>query len=125
MPDVVLVDLALDYAATRRLASADQCQPAYQAGRPAAGLRLRALADGRRAGAGRHAHRLHAANEAADAVNQGVCSAADADMAMQKGVNYPRGPAGLGRCRSARIPHGDVLRNLAPPMAKTATASRR
>jgi len=31
-------------------------------------------------------------NEAADAVNQGVCSAADADMAMQKGLNYPRGP---------------------------------
>ena len=32
------------------------------------------------------------ANEAADAVNQGVCDAAAADMAMQKGVNYPRGP---------------------------------
>jgi 3-hydroxybutyryl-CoA dehydrogenase len=32
------------------------------------------------------------ANEAADAVNQGVCSAQAADLAMQKGVNYPRGP---------------------------------
>jgi 3-hydroxybutyryl-CoA dehydrogenase len=32
------------------------------------------------------------ANEAADAVQQGVCSAADADLAMRKGVNYPRGP---------------------------------
>jgi 3-hydroxybutyryl-CoA dehydrogenase len=32
------------------------------------------------------------ANEAADAVNQGVCSAADVDLAMRKGVNYPRGP---------------------------------
>ncbi len=32
------------------------------------------------------------ANEAADAVHQGVCSAADADLAMQAGVNYPRGP---------------------------------
>ena len=32
------------------------------------------------------------ANEAADTVNQGVCSVADVDMAMQKGVNYPRGP---------------------------------
>ena len=32
------------------------------------------------------------ANEAADAVHQGVCSAADADAAMQLGVNYPRGP---------------------------------
>ncbi|WP_445004859.1 3-hydroxyacyl-CoA dehydrogenase PaaH [Halomonas mongoliensis] len=32
------------------------------------------------------------ANEAADAVLQGVCSAADGDLAMQAGVNYPRGP---------------------------------
>jgi 3-hydroxybutyryl-CoA dehydrogenase len=32
------------------------------------------------------------ANEAADAVNQGVCDARAADIAMQKGVNYPRGP---------------------------------
>ncbi|HEY5718729.1 MAG TPA: 3-hydroxyacyl-CoA dehydrogenase family protein, partial [Motiliproteus sp.] len=31
-------------------------------------------------------------NEAADAVLQGVCSASDADRAMQGGVNYPRGP---------------------------------
>ncbi|MCP4597750.1 3-hydroxyacyl-CoA dehydrogenase PaaH [Neptuniibacter sp.] len=32
------------------------------------------------------------ANEAADAVNQGVCTAADADVAMRGGVNYPKGP---------------------------------
>jgi 3-hydroxybutyryl-CoA dehydrogenase len=32
------------------------------------------------------------ANEAFDAVNQGVCSAQAVDVAMQKGVNYPRGP---------------------------------
>ncbi len=32
------------------------------------------------------------ANEAADAVHQGVCSAEAVDLAMQKGVNYPRGP---------------------------------
>jgi 3-hydroxybutyryl-CoA dehydrogenase len=32
------------------------------------------------------------ANEAADAVHQGVCSARAVDIAMQKGVNYPRGP---------------------------------
>jgi 3-hydroxybutyryl-CoA dehydrogenase len=32
------------------------------------------------------------ANEAADAVNQGVCSAEAVDIAMQKGVNYPCGP---------------------------------
>ncbi len=32
------------------------------------------------------------ANEAAEAVNKGVCSASDVDLAMQKGVNYPKGP---------------------------------
>ena len=32
------------------------------------------------------------ANEAADTVNQGVCSVADCDLAMRKGVNYPLGP---------------------------------
>ena len=32
------------------------------------------------------------ANEAADAVYQGVCDAAAADTAMRYGVNYPRGP---------------------------------
>ena len=32
------------------------------------------------------------ANEASDAVNQGVCTAADADVAMRGGVNYPKGP---------------------------------
>ncbi len=31
-------------------------------------------------------------NEAADAVQQGVCSQAGADAAMKLGVNYPRGP---------------------------------
>ena len=32
------------------------------------------------------------ANEAADAVNQGVCSETAADSAMRLGVNYPLGP---------------------------------
>jgi 3-hydroxybutyryl-CoA dehydrogenase len=32
------------------------------------------------------------ANEAADAVNQGVCDAQSADAAMRLGVNYPCGP---------------------------------
>ena len=31
-------------------------------------------------------------NEAADAVQQGVCDPAGADAAMQLGVNYPAGP---------------------------------
>jgi 3-hydroxybutyryl-CoA dehydrogenase len=32
------------------------------------------------------------ANEAADAVNQGVCDAPAVDTAMRLGVNYPCGP---------------------------------
>jgi 3-hydroxybutyryl-CoA dehydrogenase len=32
------------------------------------------------------------ANEAADVVQQGIASAADTDLAMVNGVNYPRGP---------------------------------
>lgn len=35
-------------------------------------------------------------NEAADAVNQRVCSAGDVDIAMQRGLNYPLGPLAWG-----------------------------
>jgi 3-hydroxybutyryl-CoA dehydrogenase len=31
-------------------------------------------------------------NEAVDVVNQGVCSLQDVDLAMLKGVNYPKSP---------------------------------
>jgi 3-hydroxybutyryl-CoA dehydrogenase len=51
------------------------------------------------------------ANEAADAVNQGVCSAQAVDIAMQKGVNYPRGP--LAWAESVGLAHvATVLSNL-------------
>jgi len=51
------------------------------------------------------------ANEAADAVNQGVCDAAAADAAMRLGVNYPRGPlAWADQVGVATI--RDVLANL-------------
>ena len=36
-------------------------------------------------------------NEAADAVNQGVCQQVDADTAMKLGVNYPEGPIEWGQ----------------------------
>ena len=52
------------------------------------------------------------ANEAADAVNQGVCTAADADMAMTKGVKYPRGPLAWADDLGLRAARG-VLDNLA------------
>jgi 3-hydroxybutyryl-CoA dehydrogenase len=52
------------------------------------------------------------ANEAADAVNQGVCTAPAVDIAMQKGVNYPRGP--LAWADTVGISHiVTVLSNLA------------
>ncbi|MBC7455753.1 MAG: 3-hydroxyacyl-CoA dehydrogenase PaaC [Massilia sp.] len=95
-PDTVLFDLAFDYASATRiaLARADQCSEA--AWNAAVGLFQ---------GAGFTVTRIDdvpgmvvmrtvamLANEAADAVNHGVCSASAVDIAMQKGVNYPRGP---------------------------------
>ena len=94
--DVVLFDLALDYASASRMAiaSADQADPAaleraagfFQAlGKPvsvvddAPGLVvMRTVA--------------MLVNEAADAVHQGIGTLEDVDLAMLKGVNYPRGP---------------------------------
>jgi 3-hydroxybutyryl-CoA dehydrogenase len=95
-PDTVLFDLALDYGSARRIAvtHADQCSPAaYHAVvglLQAAGFIVTRLDDVPGMAVMRTVAML--ANEAADAVNQGVCSAAAADIAMQKGVNYPRGP---------------------------------
>ncbi|MCC7413658.1 MAG: 3-hydroxyacyl-CoA dehydrogenase [Gammaproteobacteria bacterium] len=94
--DLVLFDLALDYGTTPRivLAAADQ---ASQAARDSAAALFQAL--GKQVTyvddtAGMILMRILAtlANEAADAVGQGVCTPADADTAMLFGVNYPRGP---------------------------------
>ncbi|WP_050468039.1 3-hydroxyacyl-CoA dehydrogenase [Herbaspirillum chlorophenolicum] len=96
LPDIIVVDLALDYASAKRLAvaHADQCgDDAYRAGvglLQAAGYAISRLDDVPGLAVMRTVAML--ANEAADTVNQGVCTIADADMAMQKGVNYPRGP---------------------------------
>ena len=95
-PDTVLFDLALDYASAKRIAVAcsDQCSPAaYQSVVglfQAAGFIVTRLDDVPGMAVMRTVAML--ANEAADAVNQGVCNAKAADIAMQKGVNYPRGP---------------------------------
>ncbi len=95
-PPLVLVDLALDYGSATRvaLAAADQASPDDLA--RAAGL-FQAL--------GKEVSRIDdvpgmlvmrtvcmLANEAADAVNQGVCDAAAVDTAMRLAVNYPKGP---------------------------------
>jgi 3-hydroxybutyryl-CoA dehydrogenase len=94
--DTVLVDLALDFSKATRVAvtRADQCSDAAYSSivalLQAAGFAVSRLDDVPGMAVMRTVAML--ANEAADTVNQGVCSAADADMAMQKGVNYPRGP---------------------------------
>ena len=95
-PNTVLIDLALDYHKATRLAIsvAAQCDP--QAVQDAIGV-LQA--------AGFAVSRLHdipglivmrtvsmLANEAADAVYQGVCTPQAVDTAMRLGVNYPCGP---------------------------------
>jgi 3-hydroxybutyryl-CoA dehydrogenase len=95
-PDTVLFDLALDYGKASRiaLARADQCgEAAWNAAVglfQAAGFTVTRLDDVPGMALMRTVAML--ANEAADAVNQGVCSAEAVDIAMQKGVNYPRGP---------------------------------
>jgi 3-hydroxybutyryl-CoA dehydrogenase len=95
-PDTVLFDLMLDPAKATRiaLAKADQCgETAWRAAVglfQAAGYEVTRLDDVPGMAVMRTVAML--ANEAADAVNQGVCSARAVDVAMQKGVNYPRGP---------------------------------
>ena len=94
--DTILFDLLLDPAGATRiaLARADQCADgAWQAAVglfQAAGFAVTRLDDVPGMAVMRTVAML--ANEAADAVNQGVCSARAVDIAMQKGVNYPRGP---------------------------------
>lgn len=115
-PDTVLYDLVLDGAGATRiaLARADQCSDAawdatvglFQA----AGFTVTRLDDVPGMAVMRTVAML--ANEAADAVNHGVCSAEAVDIAMQKGVNYPRGP--LAWADSVGLAHiVTVLSNLA------------
>jgi 3-hydroxybutyryl-CoA dehydrogenase len=94
--DLVLVDLALDFASAKRiaLAKADSCSDAAYRGVVAmmqlAGYAVSQLQDVPGMAVMRTVAML--ANEAAEAVNHGVCTAEAADLAMLKGVNYPRGP---------------------------------
>ena len=96
LPGTVVFDLALDYASATRIgiAAARQCPPpalrAAVALLQAAGLQVSLLNDVPGLAVMRTVAML--ANEAADAVNQGVCSAEGADAAMKLGVNYPLGP---------------------------------
>ncbi len=94
--NTVLIDLALDYDKATRLAlaAAEQCEPAAISAATgllqAAGFAVSRLLDIPGLVVMRTVAML--ANEAADAVNQGVCSETAADAAMRLGVNYPQGP---------------------------------
>jgi len=114
--DIVLVDLARDFSSAQRvaLARAAQCSDAaYEAAVAlfqAAGYMVSPLADVPGMIVMRTVAML--ANEVADAVNQGVCSVEAVDIAMEKGVNYPRGA--LRWADAIGIPVlGQVLHNLA------------
>lgn len=93
---VVLLDLTLEPSTCSRIAltASDNCKPAsvafVAAVLQAAGIAVSQIDDVPGMAVMRTVAML--ANEAADAVNQGVCSAADVDLAMTSGVNYPRGP---------------------------------
>jgi 3-hydroxybutyryl-CoA dehydrogenase len=95
-PNTVLIDLALDYHKATRLAvaAASQCAPtaanAAVGLMQAAGFAVSVLQDVPGLIMMRTVAML--ANEAADAVNQGVCDAPAVDTAMRLGVNYPCGP---------------------------------
>jgi len=114
--ELVLFDLALDYATAARLAvaRADTCgDPAYASAvgaLQAAGIAVSALDDV----AGLAVLRIVAmlANEAADAVVQGVAEPAAIDLAMQKGVGYPRGPLAWADALGAAMVR-DAVANLA------------
>ncbi|HZX28457.1 MAG TPA: 3-hydroxyacyl-CoA dehydrogenase family protein, partial [Telluria sp.] len=115
-PDTVLYDLVLDADRAPRvaLARADQCgAAAWKAAVglfQAAGFAVTRVDDVPGMVVMRTVAML--ANEAADAVNQGVCDAQAVDTAMQKGVNYPKGP--LAWADSIGIEHVvKVLDNLA------------
>jgi 3-hydroxybutyryl-CoA dehydrogenase len=113
--NVVAFDLAFDYRTCTRLAiaSADSCSAAAASAAigalQAAGMAVSRIDDV----AGLPVMRTVAmlANEAADAVTQGIAGARDVDLAMRNGVNYPRGP--LAWADAVGLTHVDtVLRNL-------------
>ena len=96
LANTVLIDLALDYNRATRvaLAHAGQCSESAFAAAcavlQACGIQVSRLADVPGLAVMRTVAML--ANEAADAVYQGVCTARAADDAMRLGVNYPQGP---------------------------------
>ncbi len=114
--NLVLVDLALDFTTAKRLAvaRADTCDAAAYAAAVGAlrgsGIAVSPLGDVAALAVMRTVAML--ANEAADATMQGVASPAAIDLAMQQGVNYPRGPLAWADSLGASCIR-DVLAHLA------------
>jgi len=94
--NVVLIDLALDYGKAARVAVAKAVTCDHRKYLLAVGLLQAAgyLVSELKDAPGMVVMRTIAmlANEAADAVNQGVATPFEIDTAMRKGVNYPKGP---------------------------------
>jgi 3-hydroxybutyryl-CoA dehydrogenase len=138
VPNLVLFDLARDYATCTRLAvaRADTCSAAAYADAvgllQVAGIAVSPLDDV----AGLVVLRTVAmlANEAADAANEGIASCAAIDEAMRKGVNYPAGPLewadaiGLAHVRDALLHlaahYGDARYRLSPLLARRAASGQ-
>lgn len=98
--NLVTFDLAADYGEAKRIALAPADQTTADALRDAVGL-FQAL--------GKNVSVIDdypgmivmrtvcmLVNEAADAVNQRICSTGDVDVAMKRGLNYPLGPLAWG-----------------------------
>lgn len=136
--DCVVLDLAFDYSACTRLAAAraDTCSDAGWAAAAgtlqAAGIAVSRLDDVAGLAVMRTVAML--ANEAADAVTQGIASARDVDLAMCNGVNYPRGPLAwadvIGVAHVATVlrhldaHYGDPRYRLSPLIARRLAAGR-
>jgi 3-hydroxybutyryl-CoA dehydrogenase len=94
--NLVLFDLALDYGSAKRIAvaSADQAAPEARAAAVGffqmLGIQVSVIDDAPGLVVMRTVAML--ANEAMEAVQWGVASAGDIDLAMMNGVNYPLGP---------------------------------
>lgn len=103
--NLVVFDLALNFAKASRLALAAASNTSNQAINEAcalfqlAGIQVSLLTDTPALVVMRTVAML--ANEAADAVLQGVATAEDVDLAMCAGVNYPQGP--LSWCESLGV----------------------
>jgi len=134
-----VLDLALDYARCTRLAFAVADTSTTSTGATIAGaLQAAGVAASRLDDvAGLVVMRTVAmlANEAADAVVQGVATPGDLDVAMQKGVNYPRGPLawadqiGVPRVRDVLVHlathYGEDRYRISPLLARRALSGDR